>query len=232
MLPTQLDNNLVQPASVSADSSSHPRSNTLCNFSAANFSSAKSSTKACKRRRRRKKERKSVWQRNFFPFASSRSETARLRIIYECEAFPSLCFFLVFGATRIGELRAPTQLWPFLSPTNSDFIWRREWLKLSQQAWRNKFEINLLLQTRSACARQGAGNRLPQVVRTSKLKWAHLWWIIVWECMERFAVDSQRSLQLSLIRIETAKLQQRTDTRVLVRRPISKAGSVELRSIA
>lgn len=62
MLPTQLDNNLVQPASVSADSSSHPRSNTLCNFSAANFSSAKKKWHKSmqKKKKKRGKERKSV----------------------------------------------------------------------------------------------------------------------------------------------------------------------------
>lgn len=60
----------------------------------------------------------------------------------------------------------------------------------------------------------------------------HLRWIILWECVERLAIDGQRSLQLSLIRIETAELQQRADSRVLVRRPVSQAGAVELSSVA
>ena len=57
---------------------------------------------------------------------------------------------------------------------------------------------------------------------------AYLWRISFRQCVQRLPIDGQRALQLSLIGVQIAELQQRTDAGVLVGGPIAQTGTVQL----
>jgi hypothetical protein len=60
----------------------------------------------------------------------------------------------------------------------------------------------------------------------------HLWRIVLGQRLQGFLVDDQRALQLSLVGVQAAELDQRADARVLVRRSVPQSGAVDFGSVA
>lgn len=226
LLPTQLDNNLFQTHIGRLISQVTGATLDLIHYaSSPQLTFCHQKSKKEERRERKRLTKKSfLLRKQLQKWNSSTAYNLWMRSIF----FPSpsalfLFFSCVWRDSQRQTASADTTLAISLPP-NSDFIWRREWLKVFATS---SMETNSKL----ICCYAEVGMRQARRGNSPTASWAdcltmnfkspHLRWIIVWECVERLAIDGQRSLQLSLIRIKTAELQQRADSRVLVRRPIS-----------